>query len=383
MICHLPGDPLHTHARHALSFLPNTARSVRDLCLMYSLPHPLCLLDNPPKKSSFKTLVKKSMRQYWEQVLIAEAAELKSLTYFHPTQCSLSQPGLAWLAAKGSSFECAKSTIVCKMISGRYRSESLCRHWSATNKLGHCLASTCTEVVGDLEHILVVCPALEHVRERLRKMWLERTSQSPALNEMIKMVFISSPPVQVQFILDPTLFDGVNMLVELYGIPVLLHVMYLTRTYAYYMHREKLILQGRWPGDFGRKQQKIPALASRSAQTKSLRVSQASNMNNCITIINNSLVPGPDVTSPDNPDQVPAISPATTTSTGQHYYQPFSHCVPPHTKTQYQPVPGHDSTTWTDLLCTTGLSGVPHGGGQAATDWRGGVGQGGGDEVEL
>ena len=108
------------------------------------------------------------------------------------------------------------------MISGRYRSESLCRHWSATNKLGHCLASTCTEVVGDLEHILVVCPALEHVRQRLKKMWLERSSQSPALNEMIKMVFISSPPVQVQFILDPTLFNGVNMLVELYGMPVLL-----------------------------------------------------------------------------------------------------------------------------------------------------------------
>ena len=266
------------------------------------------------------------------------------------------------------------------MISGRYRSESLCRHWSATNKLGHCLASTCTEVVGDLEHILVVCPALEHVRERLRTMWLDRSSQSPGFHELIKMVFRSPPPVQVQFILDPTLFDGVNMLVEVYGIPVLLHIMYLTRTYAYYMHREKLIMLDRWPGDFGRKQKKIHALKPRIAVTKSLRDGQASKINNFVTITNNSIVPGPDMTSLGaNPDQVPAISPATSTSTTQHYYQPFPHCVQPHTRTQYQLVPGQDSIARTDL-CTAGHSSVPHGGGGAACGWVGGGGQGGGEE---
>ena len=137
--------------------------------------------------------------------------------------------------------------------------------------------------MGDLVHILVTCPALAPVRERLRKLWLDKSSQSPGLLQMLKMVLKSAPPVQVQFILDPTIFDGVKMLVELYGMPVLSHMMYLTRTYAYYMHREKLILHGRWPGDFGRKQRKLSAI-------KTLKTS--------MLITNNSLVTGPDMTSP-------------------------------------------------------------------------------------
>ena len=49
MICRLPGDPLHAHARYVLSCLPQAAKSwfhqVRNICLLYSLPHPLALLD--------------------------------------------------------------------------------------------------------------------------------------------------------------------------------------------------------------------------------------------------------------------------------------------------------------------------------------------------
>ena len=47
MICSLPTDPLHYHAR-CEACLPKSAKSwfqqVRDLCLQYSLPHPLELL---------------------------------------------------------------------------------------------------------------------------------------------------------------------------------------------------------------------------------------------------------------------------------------------------------------------------------------------------
>ena len=139
------------------------------------------------------------------------------------------------------------------MISGRYRSEDLCKHWSGSNKLGFCLANTCSEVIGDLNHILIVCPALQDVRDRFTKLWLERSSQSPALYQLIRMVLASPPSVQVQFILDPTCFNGMGMLVEIYGQPILDHVLYLTRTYAYYMHREKLKMLGRWPGDYGRR----------------------------------------------------------------------------------------------------------------------------------
>ena len=81
--------------------------------------------------------------------------------------------------------------------------------------------------------------------------------QSPAFYQMIRMVLSSPPSVQVQFILDPTVFDGITMLTEIYGYPFLSHVHYLTRTYAYYLHRQRLIVLDKWPGDFGRKT-KVP-----------------------------------------------------------------------------------------------------------------------------
>ena len=239
------------------------------------------------------------------------------------------------------------------------------KHWSGTNRLGYCLASTCNEVVGDLDHILVACPALAHVRERLKKLWLDRSSESPGLLQMLKMVLKSPPPVQVQFILDPTVFDGVRMLVEIHGMPVLSHILYLTRTYAYYMHREKLILHGRWPGDFGRKQIKLSALSN-------------------INISNNSLVTGPDVTSlatSTSHSSLKAISPAANASTAQHYYQqPAPHCVHPYQqRAQNQPVPGYGSTAQSDQY-TAGHRCAPLGGSQAGSSGVCGEGRGGGDE---
>ena len=261
MICRLPTDPLNTHARHVLTCSPPSAKSwfqqIRNLCLLYSLPHPLQMLDSPPTKGGFKNLVKSNVTQYWQNILMKEAMELSSLGYFRPSQYSLRQPSILWTSAGGSSYECAKSNIVAKMISGRYRSEDLCKHWTPSNRNGFCLADTCTEVRGDLTHILVECKALNDVRNRLKNLWYERSAQLPALHHLISMVLSSPPSIQVQFILDPSLFPAVTLLWEIHGQPLLDHVYYLTRTYAYYTHRERMIMLGRWPGDPGRGQKKL------------------------------------------------------------------------------------------------------------------------------
>ena len=90
MICRLPGDPLHSHALYVLSCSPRSAKSwfqkVRDICLLYSLPHPLELLQQPPTKSSFKTMVKKNVTEYWENLLRSETLHLTSLIFFNSTQ---------------------------------------------------------------------------------------------------------------------------------------------------------------------------------------------------------------------------------------------------------------------------------------------------------
>ena len=72
MVCRLPGDPLHQLACHALH--TSTSQSswfvkIRGLLLQYQLPHPLLLLNNPPKKDAYKKLLKSKVVDYWEKKL--------------------------------------------------------------------------------------------------------------------------------------------------------------------------------------------------------------------------------------------------------------------------------------------------------------------------
>ena len=115
MICHLPDDPLHQHAKYALSYLPASSFSwfqqVRDICLQYHLPHPLALLEEPLSKTKFKKLVKVKVTEYWQHILAAECSSptMSSLRYFDPFKASLLHPHPMWTSAAGNSFECSKS----------------------------------------------------------------------------------------------------------------------------------------------------------------------------------------------------------------------------------------------------------------------------------
>ena len=73
MIARLPYDVLNKHAKYALTALMPLSKSwftqVRDICLMYSLPHPLTLLDHPMAiaKEVFKKRAKFCVVDYWEK----------------------------------------------------------------------------------------------------------------------------------------------------------------------------------------------------------------------------------------------------------------------------------------------------------------------------
>ena len=121
------------------------------------------------------------------------------------------------------------------------------RFWS-TNKQGYCLANTCSEVQGDLEHLLVTCPALDPVRHRLHSLWCLKTSACPPLHWLILKKLGAQPAELVKFILDPSACTEVLTLAQNLGPSVLELVMYLTRTWAWCIHRQKMILLDKWPG---------------------------------------------------------------------------------------------------------------------------------------
>ena len=158
---------LHQHGRHQL--LSSTTgkswfSSVRALSLQYGLQDPLLVLQSPPTKNQWKNLVKSKVTDWWEIKLRGEATMLPSLQFFNPNYLSLTSPHPLWVSAK-SPYEVRKAVIVALMLSGRYRTDYLTRHWSKSNPSGHCLLPGCVgDQHGTLEHILLHCPALSEAR---------------------------------------------------------------------------------------------------------------------------------------------------------------------------------------------------------------------------
>ena len=167
----------------------------------------------------------------------------------------------------------------------------LCHFWSS-NPRGYCEAATCVQVKGDLEHLLVSCPALQDDRDRLYKLWLHKSVDLPPLHDLLSRIMTGTAEEQVKFILNPNANTEVIALVQLYGQPILNHIMYLTRTIAYNLHRKKLILTGRW--------QKWQKVETKGSSSKRLRY-----------VTNNSIFTG----HPSPAHQPPSSSTASNTTT--------------------------------------------------------------------
>ena len=167
--------------------------------MLYGLPHPIHLLQDPISKESFKKLVKSKIVDHWEQKLRLEAAPLTSLSYFKPQFLSLCKPHPLLLSAGPNPYEVAKAIVQCKMLSGRYRTELLAKHWSS-NKQGYCLAPTCSEVEESLEHILLWCPSYEPTRTKIKDLWL--STSCPTILKLVTTFLTDTPAIKMQFLLD-------------------------------------------------------------------------------------------------------------------------------------------------------------------------------------
>lgn len=263
MLCHLPDDPLNLHGRSVLLSAPPTARSwfhqIQDISLKYSLDHPHHVLCHPPTRNVLKRKIKKAITTYWEEKLRQEASSMASLHLFLPYNCNLQHPHPLWLTAGSNSFECHKSVLVARMISGRFKSDYHSRHWTS-NKLGHCLLDSCHEVKGDLEHLLITCQGLATIRGRMWDMIFGKTKKLIPLLNFVYKIAASPPFLQLQFFLEPLAFSELVELCSIYGQAILDTLYYCTRTYVYYIYREKQILLGKWQGDMTvvtRKNQKV------------------------------------------------------------------------------------------------------------------------------
>ena len=262
MICQEPDNILHSIASHCLTRLPSNAKSwftsLVSLTLQYSLPHPLALLNSPPTKQQFKRKVKQNVTFFWQNILraetgtcknkSAETSSLSSLHFFRPDFMSLATPHPLWTTCSSNSYEVNKAVVQARMLSGRYRTEKLCRHFSP-NSTGHC--RLCSNSLSpnpkmeDLQHLLLLCPALEERREALSLYWASRLSNNDVCRSIVTSYTKERDLGFVQLLLDCSTIPEVISAYQSHGPQVHDVLFQLTRTWCYSLHRQRLKLLGR------------------------------------------------------------------------------------------------------------------------------------------
>ena len=216
---------------------------IRDLCLMYSLEHPLITLCSPPPKATYKNTVKSHVIAYWENLLRSEAATLVSLRYFDPNFMNLTQPHPIWTTPGSNQYEITKAVQQARFLSGRYRTESLARHWN-TNMGGFCTVGGCDNTVETVEHILIECPSYSVNRQKLLSLWL--SCDIPVVSPLIIEALSSQPSYLLQFIIDCSVLPNVIRARQNHGDIIFNKIFYYTRTWCYTLHKARMRLLNRW-----------------------------------------------------------------------------------------------------------------------------------------
>ena len=247
-----PGNILHRLAHNTLSASKRASRSwflqVGDLCIKYSITDPLTLLSNPPTKSSFNRSAKSKVIDFWETKLRSDATLLSSLTFFKPEFYSLTKPHPIWTSAGNNPHESEKACCQARMISGRFRTCWLARHWSGDSS-GSCSLPSChlNPTPGTLAHILLECEDLSIARQGVYALWANYLRDKPYLFPIVRRYTVECSDIEkIQFILDCSVLPDVIALHQRLGKMVHDSLFYLTRSLCYSIEKTRSKLLGRW-----------------------------------------------------------------------------------------------------------------------------------------
>ena len=170
-----------------------------------------------------------------------EAAPLTSLRYFRPQFMSLRKPHPLWLTRGSNPFEVNKAVTQGRMLSGRYHTDQLMRHWTS-NEQGVCQLPLCTgSEVGSLEHILIFCQALQPIRNKMMKVAYEVSEENEYLQNIIHWV-MSHPnrSIWVQFLLNCSCLPIVIESCHKWGPEIMERLFYISRNCCYSIHRTRM-----------------------------------------------------------------------------------------------------------------------------------------------
>ena len=254
-----PESILHRHGRQILARTPpestahlNTSSQswfvqVRQLTERYKLPDPLLILASPPSKEAWKKLTKVKVIEHCTTVLREHAASLPSLALFRATHMSLASPSPIWTSCRSSTFEVKKAVVQARMGSGRYRTCWLRRHWG-DHETGMCRVPGCTgDIPGTLLHLATgQCPGLADATAAAAFHWAKHAGQYSSLLPLLQDYARAEPSVFLGFLRDPSTQQPVIALAQELGRDIISQLCYLTRTWLFTMHKERLKKLGFW-----------------------------------------------------------------------------------------------------------------------------------------
>jgi hypothetical protein len=252
-----PESVLYRYGRHILANPPSPSApasspwfiQIRAICTEYGLPDPLYVLATAPSKGEWKGAARRQVLAHHGARLRAHAASLPSLTYLRSSHMSLSGPSPLWTSCKDSQHEVRKATIQARMLSGRYRTCWLRRHWSGDTS-GVCRVPGCTgDSPGTLLHLATgQCPGLAAATTAAARHWSIFLHEHPALSPIIHEYASGDPEDFLGFLLDPSTRGPVLALAQLHGALVVDQFCHLTRSWLYLLHRERFRKLGLWAG---------------------------------------------------------------------------------------------------------------------------------------
>jgi hypothetical protein len=89
-------------------------------------------------------------------------------------------------------------------------------------------------------------PGLGNAFIRATGLWTSFLRKAPLLFPNISKFSLADPSMLLSFLVDPTTHPPVIALAQIHGSAIIDQLCYLTRTWLYYMHKDRLKLMNFW-----------------------------------------------------------------------------------------------------------------------------------------
>ena len=176
----------------------NMFNRIRVILNRYGLPSPSELMDDPPSRLKWKSVVDNAISRKVEENWREEIQGRPTLKYINSVRIRMGQVHPVWATVRDSVFDSRRAQLKCCLLTGTYTLQS---NKAVFNQ--HLVDPTCKLCKGAPENrqlFLAECPAYGEAREKY-------IIQVNELSERLS-INVSSPEVLTRLILDPSLYTS-------------------------------------------------------------------------------------------------------------------------------------------------------------------------------